>query len=88
MLDHGVAGPVDIVVIPHHGSRTSSTPELVAALDSTGLGNHPELVRMCVRIGKAMREDTFHTGSGTKGSDSGDPFQSAANKLYPTSKGK
>jgi hypothetical protein len=27
------------------------------ALDETGLGNHPELVRFCVRLGKAMKED-------------------------------
>ena len=30
---------------------------LKKALNETGLGNHPELVRMIVRIGKAMSED-------------------------------
>lgn len=36
------------------------TPELKDALNTTGLGNHPELVRFCYRVGKAMGEDTFH----------------------------
>jgi hypothetical protein len=35
------------------------TPELRAALDSTSMGNHPELVRVFAKIGKAMAEDTF-----------------------------
>jgi competence protein ComEC len=32
MLDRGVAGPVDVLVVPHHGSRTSSSAAFVAAL--------------------------------------------------------
>jgi hypothetical protein len=59
-----------------------ATPEMVKALNQTGLGNHPELVRMLARIGKAMREDSFHTGAATKGSENSDPFQAAADKLY------
>lgn len=39
------------------------TPELKAALESTGLGNHPELIRAFTRIGKAMGEDTFRTAA-------------------------
>jgi hypothetical protein len=35
------------------------TPELKAALDATKMGNHPELVRVFARIGKAMADDTF-----------------------------
>lgn len=34
-----------------------ATPEFKATLDETGLGNHPELVRVFVRIGRAMAED-------------------------------
>lgn len=33
------------------------SPELIQTLDTTGLGNHKELVRMLYRIGSAMRED-------------------------------
>lgn len=34
-----------------------ASPELKALLRDTGLGNHPELVRVFVRAGKAMAED-------------------------------
>lgn len=40
--------------------------DLKRALASTGLGNHPEFVRLCVRAGKAAREDTLVT-SGLRG---------------------
>jgi hypothetical protein len=53
------------------------TPELKAALDATKMGNHPELVRVFARIGKAMAEDTFVPG--TKPSNTG---KSAAEVLY------
>lgn len=33
------------------------TPELMQGLNETGFGNHPELVRLMVRIGKAMDDD-------------------------------
>lgn len=33
------------------------SPELKKALNDTGLGNHPELGRLLVRIGKAMTDD-------------------------------
>lgn len=35
------------------------SPDLKKALNETGLGNHPELVRMLAKIGKAMAEDSF-----------------------------
>ena len=41
------------------------SPELKQLLDSTGLGSHPELIRLCTKIGKAMAEDTFVPGSGS-----------------------
>lgn len=38
------------------------TPELKEYLNGTGLGNHPELVKTFIRIGKAMSEDNMVTG--------------------------
>lgn len=35
---------------------------LVQELNDTGLGNHPELVRLLVRIGRSMADDTLATG--------------------------
>jgi hypothetical protein len=34
-----------------------ATPEFIQSLNETGLGNHPELVRVFARIGKAMSDD-------------------------------
>lgn len=43
------------------------TPEFKEELERTGLGNHPELVRVFVRIGKAMSDDQLVLpGSQTK----------------------
>lgn len=56
------------------------TPELKEFLNTTGLGNHPELVRIFANIGKAMSEDGLVTGSSGGG-------QSAAAVLFgPTGK--
>jgi hypothetical protein len=54
------------------------SPELKAQMDATGMGNHPELVRVFARIGKAMAEDTF-IQSGKDGVVA-DP----AKKMFPT----
>ncbi|MEI6907818.1 peptidase, partial [Klebsiella pneumoniae] len=38
------------------------TPELKEYLNGTGLGNHPELVKAFIKVGKAMSEDGMVTG--------------------------
>jgi hypothetical protein len=38
------------------------SPELRSLLDSSGLGNHPEMVKLAVRVGKAISEDKFVAG--------------------------
>lgn len=40
-----------------------ATPEFKKALDDSGFGNHPELVRVFARIGKAMSSDSLVRGS-------------------------
>jgi hypothetical protein len=37
---------------------TFSTPEFVQLLDETGVGNHPETIRLFLRLSKSMREDS------------------------------
>lgn len=39
------------------------TPELKDALNLTGVGNHPEIVRFFYRVGKAISDDKFDTGN-------------------------
>ncbi|WP_410738785.1 peptidase [Citrobacter freundii] len=51
------------------------TPELKEYLEGTGLGNHPELVKAFIKVGKAMSEDGMVTGK-----ESGQ--RSAAEVLY------
>lgn len=41
------------------------TPELKEYLNATGLGNHPDLVKTFVKIGKAMSEDGMVSGGNT-----------------------
>lgn len=56
---------------------TFGTPELKSLLDSTGLGNNPEVIRAFFRAGRAISEDGFVRGQGT-------PAQTdTAKKLFP-----
>ncbi len=58
---------------------TFGSPELRTLLNESGLGNHPEMIRLMFRAGQAISEDKFvPAGSGSpKGA------KDAANALYP-----
>lgn len=43
----------------HRTLQKFATPEFLNALELTGYGNHPDLVKTFVRIGKAMQPDSF-----------------------------
>lgn len=43
---------------------TFASKEFREFLDSTGTGNHPEMVRAFAKVGKLMSEDSFVTGRG------------------------
>ena len=60
------------------------TPTLSKLLDDTGLGNHPEVIRLLYRAGKAISEDKFVGGTAA-----GSAARNATNVLYDktTSKG-
>ena len=57
---------------------TFGTPELKGLLDSTGFGNHPEVVSAFFKIGKAISEDKLVIGQG-KPRGAADP----AKRLFP-----
>jgi hypothetical protein len=42
--------------------KALGTPELMQALADTGVGNHPEFIRLCVRAGNAISEDNVIPG--------------------------
>lgn len=56
---------------------TFGSDEIRSLLDSTGMGNHPEVVRMLVKVGKAISEDTF-----VRGKPATTPTKDAASVLY------
>jgi hypothetical protein len=41
---------------------TFGTPELRDLLNSTGMGNHPEVIRLALKVGKAISEDKVISG--------------------------
>lgn len=53
------------------------SPELVTLLNDSGLGNHPEIIRVLAKVGKLFSEDGLVTGSGDV------QPQSAAKRIYP-----
>ena len=54
------------------------TPELTKLMDDFGVGNHPEMIRFMVRVGRQTMEDV--PGGGAPQGDS----KSAVDVLYPT----
>lgn len=58
-----------------------ATPEFKEALNESGYGNHPELVRVFARIGKVMAEDNPIGGQANQGGE-----RSTADVLYPNMK--
>lgn len=63
--DKDIGGPAfnENVGFASKAIKQFGTPELRAALDATGVGNHPEFIRVFAKIGKAMSEDKFHVSN-------------------------
>lgn len=59
--------------------KAFGTPELTQLLNESGLGNHPEVLRMFYRAGKAISEDSILSGS------SGNATVDPAKRMYPNS---
>lgn len=57
-----------------------ATPELRQFMETTGLGNHPEVLRAFVKIAKASAQDTHVTA------DAGNAPVDPAKRLFPTMK--
>lgn len=52
------------VVLAKKGRDAFGSAEFIQMLDVTGVGNHPEMVRFLVKLGKAVSEDVILQGSG------------------------
>lgn len=60
---------------------TFASKEFREFLDTTGLGNHPEMVRAFAKVGKLMSEDSFVTGQAN-----GSPKNDLVEAFYPSKK--
>lgn len=60
----GGANAKQNVALAHRVIERFASPILVQQLRDTGLGNHPELLRVFVNIGKLMSDDQLVMGSG------------------------
>jgi len=67
------------LAIAKQGMESLFTPEFKQFLESTGLGNHPEMIRGMYRYGKTLAQD-----SGVRGQQSAGGEQSQAKRLYPS----
>ena len=50
--------------VPEGGHEITTVPDLLAALDLTGAGNNPAIVKAFARIGQMIAEDRFRPGNG------------------------
>jgi hypothetical protein len=57
---------------------TFGSPELKTLLNESGLGNHPEIIRMLFKAGTAISEDRLVAGK-----PGATPVQSTAQRMYP-----
>lgn len=70
------------LVVAKKALDSFGTPELRKLLNESGLGNHPEMIRLMYRAGKAISEDRFV--GGTRGGQKSGPkgFNDLASALY------
>ena len=64
---------------------TFGSPELKSLLNESGLGNHPEFIRLLYRAGKAISEDNFVGGNKSAGKAQPTSQADYAASLYPSS---
>lgn len=69
------------LAIAKRGLEAHASPELRKLFDETGLGNHPEIIRAFISIGKTVAEDKVVTGG-----SAASPTADIAERLYPTKK--
>lgn len=77
----GGAKYTENVKLAQNAIERFGTPALREALEFSGLGNHPELIRAFTRIGKAISESSLH---GIGAAPSAGRELSLAERMYPT----
>lgn len=77
--DFGGEKAAETAQLAHDVAKKFGSENFVSELERTGLGNHPELVRMLARIGRAMESGNPNRGSGQP---AGSQKKSTESKLY------
>ncbi|OHD24865.1 MAG: hypothetical protein A2Y38_16140 [Spirochaetes bacterium GWB1_59_5] len=75
-------GPEGSMTYRAFNSIAAKHPGMKAMVDETGIGNHPEFLRVFYHLSKSMREDTFVIPGG----GGNDTPKSVANALWPDMK--
>jgi len=75
----GGEGAKQNIALAHRVIEKFASPVLVQQLRETGLGNHPELIRLFVNVGKLMSDDQLVLGNGAPTVE-----KSAAEIFYPS----
>lgn len=70
------------VGLAHQALQKFFPPSIFELLDATGLGNHPDVIRGFVRVGRALQEDSVAGAAGARGSTSQDG-EAQLRSLYP-----
>lgn len=66
------------MAVAKKAADTYASDSLKALLDQTGLGNHPEIIRLFHKVGQTISEDRFDGGRSTHSAGQ----QTAAERLY------
>ena len=66
------------IMIARSAMRKIGGPNLAKALEDTGTGNHPEIIRLLYRLGKAIGEDNLDFGGINPGGQ-----KTLAERMYP-----
>lgn len=69
----------DNLAVAKKAMEAYASPELKTLLNQTGLGSHPEFIRLMWKAGQAISEDRFDTGRSANASA---PSKTAADRLY------
>lgn len=67
--EYATDGWDNVTVVANRALKQYGTPELAKALRETGMGDHPELIRVFYRVGKAISDDRTDTGQGNRGAE-------------------
>jgi hypothetical protein len=71
------------LAVAHKAREAFASPALVTLLQESGLGNHPEIIRLFAKVGSSISEDTLVVGDNGTGSSA-----TAEDKFYPSMRDK